>query len=179
MKQIDNYIVEKLKLNKNSENDKNPFDQFKDNEDIFGAEDVLEYLVDELKVEWRANPRVYDDTKEWHPRDDDFENFDTTYGASIDWMDDFIQKTENNMVAIWNISPDIKDKVEKNEFVKFFKSEYDEELLYKKGGYYLKYWGEYKYEGKYTEGERIYISMIMATPGETDDPIICFVITDY
>lgn len=179
MKQIDNYIVEKLKLNKNSENDKNPFDQFKDNEDIFGAEDVLEYLVDELKVEWRANPRVYDDTKEWHPRDDGFENFDTTYGASIDWMDDFIQKTENNMVAIWDITKNIKDRVENNEFVKFFKSEYDEELLYKKGGYYLKYWGEYKYEGKYTEGERIYISMIMATPGETDDPIICFVITDY
>jgi len=172
MKQLTSYILEKLHIDKEVNNSKSPFKDLKiEDSDNINVE-LLTTIVGKLENDGWGNTIVWDDTEEWDARDD-FENFDTTSGSSIDWLDEFRIKVDQKMVAIWEIKKSKQANIENHPFVKYFKNNFEEETLYKKGGYYVKYWGQYQYAPK------VFISMLEAIPGESQFPIICFVISRY
>ncbi|MBQ3415988.1 MAG: hypothetical protein IJH39_11785 [Clostridia bacterium] len=166
MKDINLYIIEKLHLNKDIETEENP-DPF--DKSFNEPEDLLNWIVETFEQGGCGGNYIWDDTERYEAAND-FGNFDTTYGASIDWLDEFKKETDGNMVAIWQIKKNIQANIEGHPFTKFFQAEFETETLYKKEGYYVKYWGDYEYD------KGIYVSMVIATPGETDDRIIAFII---
>lgn len=169
MKQLNNYILEKLHINKDSKVYKeNPFNSI--NAD--NAIDLLDEIVGKCENEGFGNPMIWNDTKNWHA-EDDFENFNTQDGTSIDWLTDFTLKVNYRRVAMWDVTQDKKSKINNHPFVKFFESTFEEEVLYSKSKYYVKYWGWYKYKEN-----KNHISMLRFTPYENGDEVICFVIDD-
>ena len=169
MKQLNNYILEKLHINKDSKVYKeNPFNSI--NAD--NAIDLLDEIVGKCENEGFGNPMIWNDTKNWHA-EDDFENFNTQDGTSIDWLTDFTLKVNYRRVAMWDVTQDKKSKINNHPFVKFFESTFEEEVLYSKSKYYVKYWGWYKYKEN-----KNHIPMLRFTPYENGDEVICFVIDD-
>lgn len=168
MKTLDNYIVEKLHLNKGIKRykDNDPFSSV----EVDNGEDLLNWIVEQFSVS--ATLLVWDDTETYNAADD-FENFDTTYGASIDWVDEFSREIDNNMVAIFSIPKNKEASVENHPITKMFKDEFDVEVKYKKGGYEVKYWGDYEY------AKNIIVSMMTAPTGESMPDVIAFIIKRY
>ena len=170
MKAIGSYIIEKLHLNKNIKvNDiQNPFESIKTNDPKI----LLNYIVETFETDCSTSYYVWDDTEKYNARDD-FENFDTSSGKSIDWLDEFVKEVNTNMVVIFQIVKSKQANIENCELTKFFKNEFEEDVRYKKGGYTVKYWGDYEYK------KDIIISMMIAPTGETEPDIIAFIIKRY
>lgn len=167
MNNLSTYIIEKLHLNKETKTD-NPFIET----DFYDGADLITYIVEKIENAGCGNVWVWDDTGKWDVRDD-FEDFQTTDGSDIDWIESFHNKTDGAIVAIWDLTKDKKDKLENHPFVKYFKETFDEDVLYKKQGYKVSYWGQLKYDDK------INVALIQAPTGESLSDIICFTITEY
>ena len=167
MKQINNYITEKLYLNKDIKvnNVKNPFDLIKFDEPA----DLLHYIVETFENDCLIGAYIWDDSKIYNARDD-FKNFVTNSGKSIDWLDSFAKEVNKNMVAIFQIIKSKQANIENHPFTKFFKNEFEEDIRYEKEGYVVKYWGDYEYK------KNIIISMMIAPTGEARPDIIAFII---
>lgn len=170
MLHISNYIVEKLHLNKDIKRykDNDPFSSV----EVDNGEDLLNWIVEQFDASGCGSPLVWDDTETYNAADD-FENFDTTYGASIDWVDEFSSEIDNNMVAIFSMSKNKEANIENHPITKMFKDEFDVEVKYKKGGYTVKYWGDYEY------AKNIIVSMMTAPTGESMPNVIAFIIKRY
>lgn len=128
--------------------------------------ELLEFITNEIKEQ----PIVYNDSEDWSAREEGFENFDTTSGASIDWLDSFWNETSGNLVAIYKKT----DKLIENPMISFFIKNFEEETLYKKNGYYVKKWGACEIENTKWE-----ISLLEAITTEDYETIICININPY
>lgn len=165
MKNINNYIIEKLHLKKGINKTVNPFAST----DFTKPEDLLNWIVETFEQDGCGGHSIWDDTEEWNVRDE-YEDFTTTDGSDIDWTESFGINANEKMIAIWDISKEREKTINNHPFTVFFKSEFEEETLYKKQGYFVKCWGDFDYK------DNIHIQMLIATPGEYSHKIIAFVI---
>ena len=159
MIKIDEYITEKLKLDNNIRLFKNPFD----NTNFDNTYDVLDYIVEKMDNGGCGSPDIWNDTGYWTTRTD----FDDD-----DWVEAFGEKTNHKQIAIWNVLKNKEANVETNPIVKYFKSSYNKEILYKNGTEVVRYWGPFEY------GKHIYVSMLEGPKMENNGiKIICFVLS--
>ena len=168
MKKISNYITEKLTINNDKASLEDPFRNY----NYTNNADLLEFIVESIKDETNKEPDVWDDTGEYDVRDD-YENFDTTYGASIDWLDEFEMKVngKGSAIAIWHYKED-KDKI-KSSIIDYIKENGKADQLYKKRSYYVDYWEEYrKFNNK-----SICIGILEATISEDFEKITAVIIS--
>lgn len=162
MQKINNYISEKLHINKDFKaNTEAPwYDKHFD----FPFQ-LLSWIVEKVPYD----TIVHDDTERWSAKENGFDNFDTTYGTSIDWLDSFWNETSGNMVAIWKKT----DELMKNPIIKYFIDSFSEETLYSKRSYYVKKWGTYEMKDPNWKKTNCEISMLEAVISEDHETIIC------
>ena len=122
MNNISQYITEKLHLKKGMTIYRNPFDDYKGND----IPDLLEFIVENIS----KKPDIWNDTGADTLRDEGFENFDTTYGVGIDWLDAAEEEVDQTALAIW-----MNENIDGEEIIKYLKDNSKEETIYKKQSY--------------------------------------------